>query len=268
MAFLKSKVPFTLKSLNWNQLNDADVELENNVNARFQGNTYEDVLVVREIDDPDSGADIGGTRFSLNGDTPRPKGTVEGLRAFLDGRDSFFVVDVEIPVSNILIAVETSGFNDDKQIWKKAFKGDDKMVLSNGTDNMQGFGGDDLMKGRGGNDTLKGNGGADNLQGGNGDDKLIGGGGDDRMDGGAGNDLLKGGKGVDTFLFKKVVGGDSDTVRDFKLGTDILQIKGKMTPVSGDTNDDGDAVLSFKGGDVTFAGVSNVDALLDAIEFV
>jgi Ca2+-binding RTX toxin-like protein len=54
---------------------------------------------------------------------------------------------------------------------------------------------------------------------------LLGGDGADTVDGGAGNDLLTGGDGMDYFRFTTVIGKTNiDTVTDFVLGTDKLQL--------------------------------------------
>jgi Ca2+-binding RTX toxin-like protein len=66
-------------------------------------------------------------------------------------------------------------------------------------------------------------GGNDLLEGGAGNDLLFGQGGDDTLIGGAGDDLMSGGSGADTFVW---LAGDtgSDTVFDFTLGEDTLDL--------------------------------------------
>ncbi|MET0529650.1 MAG: VCBS domain-containing protein [Microvirga sp.] len=91
-----------------------------------------------------------------------------------------------------------------------------------GPNNFFGLGGKDLLIGgavtdilEGGDqdDTLIGNGGSDILLGGNDNDKLIGGGDDDTLTGGAG---------ADTFVY--TVGGGTDTITDFEVGVDKIDV--------------------------------------------
>ncbi|MDO4906702.1 Ig-like domain-containing protein [Neisseria sp.] len=65
------------------------------------------------------------------------------------------------------------------------------------------------------NNTLTGN-GADNI--------LNGGAGDDRIIGGAGSDILTGGEGRDTFVFDSVLDGSVDTITDFDVDLDIIEL--------------------------------------------
>ncbi len=62
---------------------------------------------------------------------------------------------------------------------------------------------------------LFGGGGADTLNGGAGEDTLIG---------GAGHDNLTGGADADIFVFGRAIAASSDTVTDFVVGVDIIQI--------------------------------------------
>ncbi|OXE35158.1 MAG: calcium-binding protein [Phenylobacterium zucineum] len=103
----------------------------------------------------------------------------------------------------------------------KMFGGDGDDILSSGSGGGQAFGelGNDILIGGDGNDQLSGGCGADMLNGGAGADFLAG---------DAGADLLTGGNGADTFYF---VSGDStaaamDTITDFTVGTDKLQLFG------------------------------------------
>lgn len=129
--------------------------------------------------------------------------------------------------------------------------GDDSLYGSDGdniigggqdSDYIDGLGGDDVIfggQGQGsdfilggaGGDTLFSGGGDDTLTGGAGDDLLFNGGGNDMVRGqsgndtlwgGGGDDILTGGAGADVFGF--VSGNDSDTVTDFTVGEDRLDI--------------------------------------------
>ena len=73
-------------------------------------------------------------------------------------------------------------------------------------------------------DQITGSGTADTLDGDLGDDVINGGGGDDRIIGNRGDDILSGGQGADAFIF--VLYDGNDTIRDFTVGADRLQILG------------------------------------------
>jgi Ca2+-binding RTX toxin-like protein len=105
-----------------------------------------------------------------------------------------------------------------------------------GTDTLRGNIGADTLDGGPGNDLLQGGARPDILTGGDGFDTLVGGGGRDVLNGGAGNDALRGGAGDDVIVtgagMDRVFfgGGDgADTVSDFTLGTDRIQLVGVTT---------------------------------------
>ncbi len=93
-----------------------------------------------------------------------------------------------------------------------------------GNDDMRGLQGNDLMAGGAGNDNMRGNGGADTLDGGDGNDTLRGGGGADTLLDGDGRDNLIGQGGADTFSL--IVDAFIDRVRDFTIGSDLIQLTG------------------------------------------
>ncbi|MEY8831203.1 S8 family serine peptidase [Sedimentitalea sp. XS_ASV28] len=93
-----------------------------------------------------------------------------------------------------------------------------------GNDDMRGLQGNDLMAGGAGNDNMRGNGGADTLDGGDGNDTLRGGGGADTLLDGDGRDNLIGQGGADTFSL--IVDAFVDRVRDFAMGSDLIQLTG------------------------------------------
>jgi Ca2+-binding RTX toxin-like protein len=88
----------------------------------------------------------------------------------------------------------------------------------NGIDILNGGVGKDTLSGGNGNDTLNGNAGGDILNGDNGDDIL---------NGGVGNDTLTGGNGADRFVITS--GAGTDTITDFKAGTDLIALSGGVS---------------------------------------
>lgn len=110
-------------------------------------------------------------------------------------------------------------------------------VLAN---TINGAGGADTLHGLAGADILNGGAGGDTLYGGADSDKLYGDGGDDFLFGGDGNDALLGGDGVDTLrgeqgsdsltggagadLFIVTLNGGADTITDFSVGTDRIDL--------------------------------------------
>ncbi|MBB2494786.1 beta strand repeat-containing protein, partial [Aquipseudomonas ullengensis] len=101
--------------------------------------------------------------------------------------------------------------------------GNDTLLASNTATTLNGNGGHDVLYGGSAGDTLNGGTGNDTLFGKAGIDTLLGGAGDDILIGGTGNDILQGDAGSDTFVWKS---GDlgTDTIRDFKLGEDHLDL--------------------------------------------
>lgn len=71
---------------------------------------------------------------------------------------------------------------------------------------------------------LTGTGGDDILLGGAGDDLIFGGAGNDILYDGAGSDILTGGPGADVFIL--AADGETDTITDFTLGEDRLDLSG------------------------------------------
>ncbi|MEM7188671.1 MAG: hypothetical protein AAF439_03590 [Pseudomonadota bacterium] len=80
----------------------------------------------------------------------------------------------------------------------------------------------DTLDGSGGNDNLYGYAGADDLSGGAGRDWLYGGTDADVLSDGAGKDNLIGGAGADRYVL--AADGDADTIRDFEVGIDLLDL--------------------------------------------
>ncbi len=93
------------------------------------------------------------------------------------------------------------------------------------------------IDGLGGNILLSGGDDAEVLVGGDGNDVIDGGAGDDLINGGAGNDQLTGGAGKDTFVFEFFDPG-VDTITDFKVGEDTIEIRGFGSDANVDYNQD------------------------------
>ncbi|MEM9062146.1 MAG: M10 family metallopeptidase C-terminal domain-containing protein [Pseudomonadota bacterium] len=117
--------------------------------------------------------------------------------------------------------------------------GNDDFILNDGDDVATTQGDGNTLDGGTGNDTLDGGGtllggaGDDSLAGLNGDDTIEGGADADTIDGragtdliigGTGNDTLRGGTDADTFRFAN--GDGIDTISDFELGVDQIDLLG------------------------------------------
>jgi len=124
---------------------------------------------------------------------------------------------------------------------------------------------DDVFDGGKGNDILLGLEGDDILNGGSGRDFIDGGSGDDVITGSTGNDRMMGGDGEDTFVFAGKT--NKDTILDFDVTTDLLQIKASKKIQ--DVDDvvkaakqlkNGDLVIDLgKGNKITLKDVSKAD---------
>ncbi|NJL35641.1 MAG: calcium-binding protein [Leptolyngbyaceae cyanobacterium SM1_4_3] len=116
-------------------------------------------------------------------------------------------------------------------------QGDDLLIGGDGDDLLRGDhntsssggrqGGDDVIYGGRGSDRISGKGGDDKLYGDAGDDVLYGDAGDDLLWGGAGRDRLDGGRGSDIFAIG--VGGGTDSIRGFEVGTDSIGLVGTLS---------------------------------------
>lgn len=96
-----------------------------------------------------------------------------------------------------------------------------------GDNKAWGGGGNDVISLGGGDDMAWGGKGNDDIDGGFGSDTLKGGDGADTIRGGFGADKLTGGAGADTFVWAKSDKG-IDTLMDFELGADTLDINGLL----------------------------------------
>ena len=160
-----------------------------------------------------------------------------------DGRDSVVGIETLVFANGAfnagLFAPDTGGAGDDVIVRGagadrlKGGAGEDELRGGAGRDTLKGGADGDYLNGGRGQDVLKGQAGDDFLLGGPGPDKLFGGGGNDTLDGGPGrdklvgglgDDLLIGGKGADLMVFRGRHG--TDTIEDFGLGADQMQIRG------------------------------------------
>ncbi|MEM6385481.1 MAG: fasciclin domain-containing protein [Pseudomonadota bacterium] len=133
----------------------------------------------------------------------------------------------------------------------------------------------DFVSGLGGNDTIRLGKGDDVGRGGDGNDVLRGGRGEDILDGGAGRDFLVGGRdadiltgGADADIFRFNAKSGADTVTDFTIGEDLIQIRARGLKDFHDmehriTDSKDGAVLHVGGSDITLAGV-DADSLSES----
>ncbi len=108
--------------------------------------------------------------------------------------------------------------------------------------------------------TLTGGPGSDSFIGGDLADTIDGAGGDDRIEGLGGDDLLTGGTGADVFVFDN--GAGNDTILDFEVGSDGIELQGGVTitnmsevDTTGDTNVDSTLVELSDGSEVVLENV-------------
>ena len=152
--------------------------------------------------------------------------------------------------------------------------GDDSLVGGAGDDELVAGGGDDTLVGNAGNDRLFAGKGNDRISDGAGNDDARGGRGADTLIAGAGDDTLTGGVGRfgDVFVFGGGTG--SDTITDFNIQRDTLDLSGissgatdigsllaSVTQPAGSDN----ILLDLGGGDSLLLFDVNADQLSQAI---
>lgn len=153
--------------------------------------------------------------------------------------------------------------------------GSDAVGGGAGNDTIYGGLGDDTIGAADGDDNVLGEDGNDLIAGGNGNDALSGGNGNDRLIGGTGNDRMTGGLGADVFLFTAYIAGESDLVRDFEDGIDLIS----MSSIAGSSTAERFGALTItelaEGARITHAGhtvnvlgVSFADFGIDDFVFV
>ena len=119
------------------------------------------------------------------------------------------------------------------------------------------------------NNWINGNSGNNFLIGGAGNDRLDGNAGDDTLQGSSGNDVLEGGTGADIFIFEE--GDGSDTILDFELGVDTIDITAtgltfadlEIKQVGGDTLITYDSNPDPDTGSVLLKGITATDLTTD-----
>lgn len=129
----------------------------------------------------------------------------------------------------------------------KGHQDNDALFGESGDDRLVGNHGNDLLDGGTGNDQLSGDNGTDALLGKAGTDTLSGGNGDDLLNGGLGNNTLEGGLGSDSFVL--AAEGGIDTIQDFTVGVDLLQLQEltfeQLTIGQGTGSNQADTLISF-----------------------
>ncbi|MEM9090297.1 MAG: calcium-binding protein, partial [Cyanobacteria bacterium P01_F01_bin.53] len=186
-------------------------------NDRLFGDDGDDTLNGGDRNDQLVGGDGNDT---LNGDA---------------GRDSLFGGNGDDVLSGGDDNDQLVGGNGDDTLNSGANK--DRVFGGNGNDIIDGGAGRDLLYGNQNNDIIFGGADNDRIFGGSGNDILsgdagrdiiTGNSGDDILMGVTGNDVLTGGSGSDVFVFGN--GDGTDTVKDFKVGTDkIGLVEGELT---------------------------------------
>ncbi|MDY7024401.1 MAG: calcium-binding protein, partial [Cyanobacteriota bacterium] len=150
--------------------------------------------------------------------------------------------------------------------------GDDVIFGNEGADILRGdnnsrssgatVGGDDIIFGGAGDDQIGGKAGNDELFGEQGNDQIWGDDGDDILNGGLGDDTLtgddfSGGSGSDTFIL--AVGEGTDTITDFEVGIDLIELANGLTPDELSITQVGNNT-EMSLGDETLAVLNSVDA--------
>lgn len=146
--------------------------------------------------------------------------------------------------------------------------GNDTANGGGGHDRILGGDGDDILNGMAGNDVIYGNQDNDTVDGGAGNDQLFGNAGDDTITGGLGNDRMSGGPGTDTFVFNGALDEGHDSVTDFALGVDEIEISGANAgnvTISGGVNT---LITLDSGTEIRLFGVASADFDVGDIMFV
>lgn len=141
------------------------------------------------------------------------------------------------------------------------------------TTSIKGTKKNDILIGDDSDNIIKGGRGKDVLKGGDGNDTLLGNRGSDTLEGGSGDDVLKGGRGADTFVFdftfESAEGSEHDTIKDFNLSQDTLDLELSVNLMPNSISEaDGDTTISWSYNGIekaiTFEGLS-VDEVMSLI---
>ncbi|GHG80328.1 calcium-binding protein [Pseudodonghicola xiamenensis] len=146
----------------------------------------------------------------------------------------------------------------------------DRLFGSAYDDTLVGGAGNDVLKGKAGDDLLLGGRGDDKLVGGKGNDTLIGGAGDDILKGGKGNDTLTGGAGEDTFVIVSGGARNIDTITDFTIGEDVIDVTALELGAASDftaSETDAGLVLSAEGATIVLENLTSADLSDDMFLF-
>jgi len=132
-----------------------------------------------------------------------------------------------------------------------------------GNDLVDGGAGHDYLADEDGNDTMLGRGGNDMILAGWGNDDVSGAAGDDYIFGDRGRDQLTGGNGADSFVYRMiqdstVTAAGRDTIGDFEIGTDKIDLSGIDAFADGIFND----AFSFVG-EAALTGAGQVHIRFD-----
>lgn len=111
-----------------------------------------------------SSDEFKGSGFTYDSNGVPKSGTVNSYTAINEGKKMAVITGINVSVSKLVAAAETSTYTDDVKILQTALSGHDKLIGGRYGDILEGFGG---------NDTLTGGGGFDNLTGGKGKDTFV-----------------------------------------------------------------------------------------------
>lgn len=152
------------------------------------------------------------------------------------------------------------------------FGGDDIIAGNKGDDIINGGAGRDFLLGGRGDDLVQGGIGSDILYGAEGNDTLVGGNDEDYLSGDLGSDTLTGGRGNDTFAFNvrdSHLGDGVDTVTDFTVGEDVLEIVNGVDVLVSVADSGSDLNVFYDGVQIAVltgaAGLTTADLGLDLV---